>query len=152
MAVVRRTLESLHRSVDELGHELVRLLGVNQTDRRALELLLVADEKVTTPGLLADRLGLTAAGTTIVLNRLEKLGYVRRSLHPTDRRRVIVLATDLAARRTSELVSSLLNQGDKMLSNYTPAEIALIVGFLTRTDELQQAHLNRMRELDPYPQ
>jgi DNA-binding MarR family transcriptional regulator len=150
--VLKRTLESLHGSVDDLARELVRVLGVNQTDRRALEIILLAGEKFTTPGLLADRLGLTAAGTTIVLNRLEKLGYVSRSLHPTDRRRVIVLATDLAARRLSDLVSPLLDQGGKMLlSYYNAAEIALIVGFLTRTDELQQAHLNRMRELDPYP-
>ncbi|MUM33182.1 MarR family transcriptional regulator, partial [Mycobacterium sp. CBMA361] len=31
-------------------------------------------------------------------------------------------------------------------------EIALIVEFLTRTDEIQQAHLKRMRDLDAYPQ
>lgn len=135
-----------------MARELVRVLGVNQTDRRALELILLADEKTVTPGILADRLGLTAAGTTIVLNRLEKPGYVNRSLDPTDRRRVVVLATDLAARRISELVSPLLDQGGKMLlRHYSAAEIALIVEFLTRTDELQQAHLKRMREMDPYP-
>jgi DNA-binding MarR family transcriptional regulator len=151
-AVLKRTLESLHGTVDDMARELVRVLGVNQTDRRALELILLAGEKFTTPGILADRLGLTAAGTTIVLNRLEKLGYVTRTLHPTDRRRVIVLATDLAARRISELVSPLLEQGGKMLLNhYNAEEIDLIVGFLNRTDELQQAHLNRMRELEPYP-
>ncbi|WP_166583723.1 MarR family winged helix-turn-helix transcriptional regulator [Mycolicibacterium sp. CBMA 213] len=153
MAVVlKRTLDSLHGSVDDLARELVRVLGVNQTDRRALELIVLADEKATTPGLLADQLGLTAAGTTIVLNRLEKLGYVTRSLDPTDHRRILVSATDLAARRMSELVSPLLDQGGKMLlRHYNAAEIALIVEFLTRTDELQQDHLKRMRKLDPYP-
>ncbi len=131
----------------------MRMLGVNHTDLRALLHILLTGEKATTPGLLADRLGLTAAGTTIVLNRLEKLRYVSRSLHPTDHRRVVVLATDLAARRISELVSPLLDQGGKMLlSYYNAAEIALIVGFLSRTDEIQRAHLKRMRELDPYPQ
>lgn len=151
--VLKRTLESLHGTVDDLARELVRVLGINHTDRRALELVLVAGENGMTPGLLADRLGLTAAGTTIVLNRLEKLGYVSRSLHPTDRRRVIVLATDLAARRLAELVAPVLDQGRAMLLNhYTAAEISLIVGFLTRADEIQQAHLNRMRELDPYRQ
>lgn len=151
-AVLKRTMQSLHGTVDDLARELVRVLGVNQTDRRALELILLAGEKFTTPRILADRLGLTAAGTTIVLNRLEKLGYVTRTLHPTDRRRVIVLATDLAARRISELVSPLLEQGGKMLLNhYNAEEIELIIGFLTRTDELQRAHLNRMRELEPYP-
>ncbi|TLH68226.1 MarR family transcriptional regulator [Mycolicibacterium aubagnense] len=146
-------MESFHGSVDELAHELMRMLGVNHTDLRALLHILLTGEKATTPGLLAERLGLTAAGTTIVLNRLEKLRYVSRSLHPTDHRRVVVLATDLAARRVSELVSPLLDQGGKMLlSCYNAAEIALIVGFLTRTNEIHQAHLKRMRELDPYAQ
>ncbi len=150
--VLKRTLESLHESIDDMARELVRLLGVNQTDRRALELVLLQAGKTTTPGFLADQLGLTAAGTTIVLNRLEKLGYISRSLDPADRRRVIVVGTDLAARRLSELLSPLLYQGGKMLSSdYRPAEIALIVEFLNRANELQQAHLNLMRELDPYP-
>ncbi|MCV7227919.1 MarR family winged helix-turn-helix transcriptional regulator [Mycolicibacterium komossense] len=150
--VLKRRLESFHGSIDDLAHELVRVLGVNRTDLRALLLILIAGEKATTPGFLADQLGLTAAGTTIVLNRLEKIGYVTRSLHPTDHRRVIVLATDLAAHRFSELVSPLLDQGLKMLvSYYNAAEISLIAGFLARSDELQQAHLNRMRELDPFP-
>ena len=152
-ADLKRRMEFFHGSVDELAHELMRMLGVNHTDLRALLHILLTGEKATTPGLLAERLGLTAAGTTIVLNRLEKLRYVSRSLHPTDHRRVIVLATDLAARRISELVSPLLDQGGKMLlSYYNAKEIALIVGFLTRTNEIHQAHLKRMRELDPYPQ
>ncbi|MGX9670740.1 MarR family winged helix-turn-helix transcriptional regulator [Mycobacterium sp. HM-7] len=150
-ADLKRRLESFHGAVDELAHELMRMLGVNHTDLRALLLVLLTGEKATTPGVLADRLGLTAAGTTIVLNRLEKLSYVSRSLHPTDHRRVIVLGTELAARRISELTAPLLDQGGKLLLSYSAAEIALIVGFLTRTGELQQAHLKRMRELEPYP-
>ncbi|GAA3532777.1 hypothetical protein GCM10023077_07790 [Mycolicibacterium helvum] len=150
--MLKRTMEALHASSDDVARELVRVLGVNQTDRRALELILCAGEKVMTPGLLADQLGLTAAGTTIALDRLEKLGYVTRSQHPTDHRRVIVVATELAAHRVSELLSPLLSHGGKVLfSHYNPAELALIIDFLTRTDELQQAHVNRMRELDPYP-
>lgn len=151
VVVLRKTLECLHGSVDDLARELMRVLGVNETDRRALELILLAGEKVTTPGLLARRLGLTAAGTTIVLNRLEKLGYVSRSLHPTDRRRVTVVATDLAYRRISELLSPMLDQGAKVLLGYTAAEIALIAGFITSTVDLQQTHVNRLREVDPYP-
>jgi DNA-binding MarR family transcriptional regulator len=150
--VLKKTMESLHVSFDDVARELVRVLGVNQTDRRALEFILCTGEKVMTPGLLADQLGLTAAGTTIALDRLEKLGYVTRSRHPTDHRRVLVLATDLAARRVSELLSPLLNQGGKALfRHYNLAELALIIDFLTRSDELQQAHVHRMRGLDPFP-
>ncbi|MGN7782369.1 MarR family winged helix-turn-helix transcriptional regulator [Mycolicibacterium sp. 22603] len=151
-ADLRTTMESLLGTIDDLARELVRVLGVNQTDRRALELIILAGDKSMTPGLLADRLGLTAAGTTIVLNRLEKMGYVSRSLHPTDRRRVIVLATDLAARRISELLYPLLDRGGKLLaSDYDAQEIAFIVEFLNRTIALQHEHLGRLRELEPYP-
>lgn len=151
-ADLRTTMESLLGTIDDLARELVRVLGVNQTDRRALELIILAGEKSMTPGILADRLGLTAAGTTIVLNRLEKMGYVSRSLHPTDRRRVIVLATDLAARRISELLHPLLDRGRKLLaSDYDAREIAFVVEFLNRTIALQQEHLDHLRELDPYP-
>jgi hypothetical protein len=107
--VLKRTLESLHGSVDDLARELVGVLGVNQTDRRALELILLAGEKFTTPGLLADR---------------------SVSLPP-------------APRSCSTAWRSWATSVDRY--------IRPIVGFLTRTDELQQAHLNRMRELDPYP-
>ena len=109
-ADLKTTMESLLGTIDDLARELVRVLGVNQTDRRALELIILAREKSMTPGLLAERLGLTAAGTTIVLNRLERMGYVSRSLHPTDRRRVIVVATDLAALRIAELLFPLLDR------------------------------------------
>ncbi|MBJ7464589.1 MAG: MarR family transcriptional regulator [Mycolicibacterium sp.] len=151
-ADLKTTMESLLGTIDDLARELVRVLGVNQTDRRALELIILAREKSMTPGLLAERLGLTAAGTTIVLNRLERMGYVSRSLHPTDRRRVIVVATDLAALRIAELLFPLLDRGAKMLeSDYDATEVAFIVTFLNRTIELQKQHLGHLRALRPYP-
>ncbi len=58
MAVVlQRTLESFHGSANDLARELVRVLGVNQTDRRALELILLAEEKATTPGFFGRAAG-----------------------------------------------------------------------------------------------
>ncbi|WP_067813617.1 MarR family winged helix-turn-helix transcriptional regulator [Nocardia inohanensis] len=149
---LRKALEFYHGTLEDVSRELIRLLGVNETDRRALEIVLLGDDKSTTPGMLAERLGLTAAGATVMLNRLEKQGYITRSLHPGDRRRVIVVATDLAARRVHELISSLLDEGAKMmLTWYDPAELELIAGFLNRAGELQRIHRERLRDIDPYP-
>ncbi|WP_405139181.1 MarR family winged helix-turn-helix transcriptional regulator [Nocardia sp. NBC_01388] len=149
---LRKALEFYHGTLEDLARELIRLLGVNETDRRALEIVLLGDAKSTTPGMLAERLGLTAAGATIMLNRLEKQGYIARSLHPTDRRRVIVVATELAARRVQDLISSLIDEGYKMmLSWYSPAELEMIAGFLTRVSELQELHRQRLCTMDPYP-
>lgn len=153
MAVeLRKALELYHGTVEDLARELIRLLGVNETDRRALEIVLAGDGTSTTPGLLAERLGLTAAGATVLLNRLEKQGYVTRSLHPTDRRRVIVVATDLTARRVRELIRPLAEESFKMMLNwYDPDELELIAGFLGRVGELQRIHRERLRDMDPYP-
>ncbi|MFD6393455.1 MarR family winged helix-turn-helix transcriptional regulator, partial [Nocardia sp. NPDC060259] len=135
----------------DLIREVIRVLGVNETDRRALEIVLLEDEKSTTPGMLAERLGLTSAGVTIMLNRLEKQGYIARSLHPTDRRRVIVMATELAAHRVQELVVPMIVESYKMLlSYYDTAELETIADFLTRAGELQRIHRQRLREVDPY--
>lgn len=148
---LKRALEFYHGSVEDLIRELIRVLGVNETDRRALEIILLEDEKSTTPGRLAERLGLTSAGVTIMLNRLEKQGYIARSLHPTDRRRVIVMATELAAHRVQELVVPMIVESYKMLLNYyDTAELETIADFLTRAGELQRIHRQRLREVDPY--
>jgi hypothetical protein len=45
----------------------------------------------------------------------------------------------------------MLDQGAKVLLGYTAAEIALIAGFITSTVDLQQTHVNWLREVDPYP-
>jgi hypothetical protein len=45
---------------------------------------------------LADRIGLTTGSVTSMLDRLEKTGCVTRSPHPSDRRKVIVRATETA--------------------------------------------------------
>ncbi|RMI30692.1 MarR family transcriptional regulator [Nocardia stercoris] len=145
-------MEFYYGSVEDLARELIRLLGVNETDRRALEIVLRGDGKSTTPGMLAERLGLTAAGATALLNRLEKQGYIARTLHPTDRRRVIVVATDLAARRLEELISPLIDRSFEMLvSRYEPAELDIIADFFTRVGELHRDHRRMLRDKDPYP-
>ncbi|PSR67762.1 MarR family transcriptional regulator [Nocardia sp. MDA0666] len=150
-AELKRALGFYHGTVEDLTRELIRVLGVNETDRRALEIVLADDEKSTTPGMLAERLGITAAGVTIMLNRLEKQGYITRSLHPTDRRRVIVMATDLAAYRIQQLVVPMIVESYKMLlSWYDSAELEIIADFLTRAGELQRIHRQRLRDVDPF--
>ena len=149
---IRKALAFFYGTVEDLAREFIRLLGVNETDRRALEIVLRGDGKSTTPGILAERLGLTAAGATALLNRLEKQGYIARSLHPGDRRRVVVVATDLAARRVRELIAPLADRRlELILSRYTPGELDVISSFLIRVGELQRQHRQLLRERDPYP-
>ncbi|AHH16633.1 putative transcriptional regulator, MarR family [Nocardia nova SH22a] len=148
---LEEALGFFHETAENMIREVVRVLGVNETDRRALEIVLLEEEKSTTPGMLAERLGLTSAGVTIMLNRLEKQGYIVRSLHPTDRRRVIVMATEVADHRVRETVVPMIVETYKtLLSWYDSAELETIADFLTRVGELQRAHWQRLRDRAPY--
>ena len=63
-------------------------LGLNTTDLMCLSFL--SDTEPLTAGQLAEATGLTTGSVTVMIDRLEKAGYVQRERDPTDRRRVIV--------------------------------------------------------------
>lgn len=77
---------------DLLGAEFGARHGLHPTDVRALIHLLDAARSDTraTPGWLSEQLRLNSAGTTALVDRLERLGLVRRSRDTADRRRVLL--------------------------------------------------------------
>ncbi|MFB9392773.1 MarR family transcriptional regulator [Streptomyces coeruleoprunus] len=66
--------------------------GMHPTDVRALICLLDAERagRDATAGMLGAQLGLNSAGTTAVIDRLERLGHIARVRDPRDRRRVLL--------------------------------------------------------------
>src|ERR1700751_6092393 len=144
-------MERYQASVDDFDREMARLLGVNETDLRCLEILM-QDVPEATPRLLADRLGLTTGSVTSMLDRLEKAGYLTRSPHPADRRKLIVRATETAVQRSRELVGPLVAEGNQwLLRHYDAEQLELITGFLVQARELEEAHIRRLRQQRPYP-
>ena len=151
-ARVGEAVSNYQAAVDDFDREVARLLGVNETDLRCLDVLIREESEPVTPRLLADRLGLTTGSVTAMLDRLEKIGYLTRSAHPTDKRRLIVRATDLARTRAFELMAPLLEEGSRLLAaRYSSADLNLVSDFLDRTAELQTAHTRRLRDRGPYP-
>ncbi|CAG7608192.1 MarR family winged helix-turn-helix transcriptional regulator [Leucobacter soli] len=80
-------------------------MKLSRQDMRALHYLIVAKNRreVATPSMIAGHLGISAASTTKLLDRLEKGGHVVRRLHPTDRRAFaieVTAETEDAAMRT----------------------------------------------------
>lgn len=57
-----------------------------------------------TPSVLAERLGLTSASVTAVVDRLTGLGLVTRRRHPDDRRSVIVELTEAGTETLAAMV------------------------------------------------
>src|SRR5580698_8914249 len=63
-------------------------VGLHLTDMQCLNLLDLLGP--VTPGKLAACTGLTTGGVTVMLDRLEKAGVVKRERNPNDRRSVLV--------------------------------------------------------------
>jgi DNA-binding MarR family transcriptional regulator len=149
-AELGEAVRAYQAAVDDFDREVARLFGVNETDLRCLELLL-QDLPEASPGQLASNLGLTTGSVTPMLDRLERLGYLTRSPHPTDRRKTIVRATPEAGRRAGELIGPLVADSGGLLSHYTEKDLELLVDFMHRARELQQRHVERLRATATQP-
>src|SRR5208282_2373809 len=73
---------------DRMRAALATSAGISETDLDALEHL-EADGPLT-QRQLGDRLSLTSGAITMLVDRLEQGGWVRRGPHPSDRRYILV--------------------------------------------------------------
>lgn len=85
-------LRAVTVELDRLGGRFAAENNLHPTDLRALIALLDAARAGTpaTPGRLGAELGLNSAGTTALVDRLERAGHVRRVRDTADRRRVLL--------------------------------------------------------------
>ncbi len=74
------------------------------------------------PGALATSMMLSSGGTTARLDRLERLGLVRRRPDPDDRRAVLVGLTEQGVRSVDTAVAAGLTKQQELLSHLTAAQ------------------------------
>lgn len=138
-------VQAYQSAVDDFDRELARLMGVNETDLRCLEILFAVEE--ITPRELSRQLGLTTGSVTTMLDRLEKLAYLTRTPHPDDRRKTLIRVTPEAAQRAFGLIGPFLDDaGRKVFGRYTPEQLELVIDYLTFSRDVQQQHVERLRE------
>lgn len=77
---------------DQYRHAVAAALRVGIPEAVALDHLYHAGQ--LTPTAIADRLGMTTASVTGLLDRLATAGYLARSPNPRDRRSILVTLTD----------------------------------------------------------
>ncbi|WP_443066032.1 MarR family transcriptional regulator [Streptomyces sp. NBC_00569] len=107
--------------------------AMHSTDVRALICLLdaVRAGEPATAGLLGARLGLNSAGTTAVIDRLERLGHVARVRDDRDRRRVLLRVEPEAIRLGQEFFGPVIDGLLGVLDSFDPAERETVRRFLT---------------------
>lgn len=119
-------------------------LGINLTDFHCTNLLDLMGP--LTAGQLGELTQLTTGAITGVIDRLERAGFVRRERDPNDRRKVIVQS--LQEQTGSEIrpfFSSMSEAMAQLYSSYSEAELATIVDFVRRTNQIAVEETAKLR-------
>jgi DNA-binding MarR family transcriptional regulator len=125
-----------------------RAAGLNSTDMQALGLL--ASQGPTSPGQLARRTGVTAGGAiTLLIDRLEKAGFARRSRDQQDRRRVLVCPDlEQIEERVQPLYAPVGERWRAYLDTLTAKELATCLEFLRAAVDINRELLEEMGRAD----
>jgi DNA-binding MarR family transcriptional regulator len=143
-----RVVQDYQSSVDDTDREASRILKVNRTDLRCLELLLNSDG--LSPQELGRRLGLTTGSVTAMLDRLERIDLLIRRPHPDDRRRSVVSITTHGADRCYGLMAPLIAEGGAVLAKeFDVDQLRLIMRGLRTLTEVQNRHVDRLLTQHP---
>lgn len=135
----------------EFGRFFARSQGMHTTDAAAVVEILIAEDRglPITPARLAERLTLSAAATSTLLNRLEEAGDIVRTRGHKDRRLVTLHATEhIHAQADTYYVP--LNKGlyDAM-GHYTSAELDLVEKVADELRSVVDGFLDRPGRQDP---
>jgi DNA-binding MarR family transcriptional regulator len=112
------------------------VLGLHITDHKCLDL--IRQYGAMPAGRLAELTGLTTGAVTGIIDRLEKVGYVRRANDPKDRRRTIIEPTQNKKweRKIESIFIPLHERMHKLLSSYSESELDFLLDVSTKTVEL----------------
>lgn len=106
-------------------------LGLNITDFEGLDLIFFRG--VTTPSELSKYTGLSSGSTTVMIDRLEKSGLVKRQNNPDDRRGILVVITEQAACKVGPLFTSVRVAQSEMLASYSLQELEILSDYFKRS-------------------
>ena len=121
-------------------------LGLNPTDLECLDLLQLHGPLPA--GRLAELTGLTTGAITGVVDRLERVGYVRRERDPHDRRKVIVQPVRARAAEAAPIFEPMGQAMAELFARYTDDELALILDFARRANVITLDQIARLRAKD----
>jgi DNA-binding MarR family transcriptional regulator len=107
-------------------------VGLNGTDMQCLNLLEIQGS--AKPGEVARWASLTTGGVTVVLDRLEKAGYIRREPNPEDRRSTIIRPVLAKYQKFEPHYRAKGEALMKALSSYGENELGVILDFFERVN------------------
>jgi len=136
-------LFDLGSDINTVGQVAAAHIGINQTDLICLNALF--RDGPMGAGQLAAVIGLTTGATTTAIDRLERAGYVHRRSDPTDRRRVVVEASEEGATQAFALFDGLVDALARLSDTYTDEQLELLLALIQRFRELITEHAATLR-------
>jgi DNA-binding MarR family transcriptional regulator len=135
-------LRRLTVELDAVGQRFADVHGLNRTDVRALVAIMDAARhgEALTAGRLGEAVDLRSASVTALVDRLEKVGHVRRVRDPEDRRRVGLEMSESAMAAGTEHFGGLARDLTAALAGYSDEELAVVRRFLEDMTDVITRH------------
>jgi DNA-binding MarR family transcriptional regulator len=127
---------------DEIASE---ILGLNRTDMRVIDI--VTRKGRATAGEVAKDAALTTGGVTAVVDRLEKVGYLKRVRDPDDRRRVWLEATPELFEKSWEIWGPMSDLWQSRARHLSREQLEFILEFLSDGNEMMSGQIERVQAL-----
>lgn len=126
---------------------LAQFLGINRTDARCIDL--IAQHGRLTAGQLAERSGLTSGAVTVMIDRLERAGYVARQRDPGDRRKVWVELTAYAHAIGKSIYGQFGDVGRVLSAEFSADELEAVARYLRMSAGLNTARAKLLEKHMP---
>jgi DNA-binding MarR family transcriptional regulator len=142
-------LRRLNVELDAVGQRFADVHGLNRTDVRALVAIMDAARRgeALTAGRLGEAVDLRSASVTALVDRLERVGHVRRVRDPEDRRRVALEMSESAMAAGAEHFGGLARDLVVAMEGYGDDELAVVRRWL----EDMTAVITRHARAEPPP-
>jgi MarR family transcriptional regulator, organic hydroperoxide resistance regulator len=129
--------ETLVRSIRQFiagsilyNQQIADRVGLRLTDMQCINVLDLMGP--STPGELARCTGLTTGGVTVMLDRLEKSGYVKREPNPRDRRSVLVRLNPAKLRKVNAFYAEINERMAGLLDDTPEPELRSVIDLFAK--------------------
>lgn len=124
-SLISADMRQLAAQSEQIGQRFAGTNNVRQTDFRALLHIMVAETAGSpiSPSELRQRMGLSGAAITYLVDRLIESGHVRREAHASDRRKVTLRYSELGLATARAFFTPLQGHMHRALSEFSDAEL-----------------------------
>jgi DNA-binding MarR family transcriptional regulator len=122
-------------------------LRLEKGDLTALEQLAASSGLTATD--LGQRLGLSSGGVTVLVDRLERAGHVKRHRHPRDRRKRVLSLTPAARRWLADYLEPIVAPLERSAAWLSAADREVVFRFLDHLAALREVEASRMPRYSP---